>query len=224
MTRASKSKTRRPPRSRRPPAPARRSTTPLIFGGLAIVIIAVALASFALAPFGTSGPAEPATRTITVQGEHLRELTDPAADAAVGQPIPSLSGVGLDGQPIEIGPDDGPMAIVVLAHWCPHCQAELPGIAGFMAAGAGPDGVSVMGVSTAIDAVRPNYPPSAWMEREGWNQPTLIDDSANSALHALGLGNFPGFVFVAADGTVVQRMTGEIGVDRFAEMLAALAP
>jgi len=84
--------------------------------------------------------------------------------------------------------------------------------------------VSVVGLSTAIDPVRPNYPPSAWFEREGWGQSTLVDDATSEALRALGLNTFPGFVFVDSQGAVVLRLTGEIGADRFAEILASLAP
>ena len=72
--------------------------------------------------------------------------------------------------------------------------------------------------------MRPNYPPSAWFEREGWAQPTMIDDDNSSALEALGLSTFPGFVFVDGQGTVVQRLTGEIGADRFGEILNSIAP
>jgi hypothetical protein len=113
------------------------------------------------------------------------------------------------------------MAIVALAHWCPTCQAELPGIVQLIEAGGVPDGVSVIGLSTGIDAVRPNYPPSAWLERERWRQPTLIDDADSRALEALGLSAFPGIVFVDGDGMVVQRL---IGADRFGEILASIAP
>jgi thiol-disulfide isomerase/thioredoxin len=115
------------------------------------------------------------------------------------------------------------MAIVVLAHWCPHCQAELPGLVELIAQGRVPEGVSVVGLSTAIDAVRPNYPPSAWFEREGWTQPTLTDDASSRALDALGLSTFPGFVFVDGQGAVALRLTGEIGAERFGEILASLA-
>jgi thiol-disulfide isomerase/thioredoxin len=188
------------------------------------VIVVAAAAAVAIGGADAAGPPEPAAQPVAITGEHLPALTDPAADPAAGQPIPRLTGIGLDGQRLEIAPDDGPMVIVVLAHWCPHCQAELPGIVGSIADGSVPEGVSVVGVSTAIDPVRPNFPPSAWLEREGWMQATLIDDAGNGALRALGLSEFPGFVFVAADGTVAGRLTGEIGTERFVQILESLAP
>jgi thiol-disulfide isomerase/thioredoxin len=125
---------------------------------------------------------------------------------------------------MTIGPDDGALAIVVVAHWCPHCQAEIPVLSDWMAANELPDGVRVVTVSTGIDPARPNYPPSAWLEREGWTQPTLNDDASNSALTALGMASFPAFVFVNEDGTVAQRATGEIPIDQWEAALATITP
>ena len=221
---AGTSKTGRVPRNRRPPVPARRSTMPFIVGGLAILVVVAAIVAFALSGTGSGGMAEPARRPITISGNLLPTLADPNSDPAVGQTIPTMSGIGLDAQPLEIGADDGPIAIVIVAHWCPVCQAELPVVADVIAQGRVPAGVTVVGISTGIDAVRPNYPPSAWLEREGWTQPTLIDDADSTALRALGIGAFPGFVFVGADGTVALRQTGAIGVDRFAQALEVIAP
>jgi thiol-disulfide isomerase/thioredoxin len=220
MTRASRS--RRSPR-RTQPTP-RRSLTPLVIGGVIAVVVIAAVAAVVIAGLAPAGIAEPASSSVAISGQSLPTLSDPAVDPAVGQRLPSLSGTGLDGQPIQIGPDDGPMAIVVVAHWCPHCQAELPNIVQLIDRGGVPAGVSVVGLSTAIDALRPNYPPSAWFEREGWRQPTLIDDANSDALRTLGLDTFPGFVFVDSQGAVSLRLTGEIGADRFGEILASLAP
>jgi cytochrome c biogenesis protein CcmG/thiol:disulfide interchange protein DsbE len=215
MTRADRS--RRMPHRSQPIR--RRSVTPLVIGGLVAVVTLAAVAA-AVISGAPPGVAEPAAQ-VTISGTPLPALSDPAADPAVGQPVPTIAGVDLDGQSIAIGPDDGPMAIVALAHWCPTCQAELPGLVQLIEQGGVPDGVSVFGLSTGIDAVRPNYPPSAWLERERWTQPTLIDDAGSSALQALGLTAFPGIVFVDGDGMVVQRL---VGAGRFGEILASLAP
>ena len=219
MTRADRSRciTRR-----RQPVQSRR-ISPLVIGGVAAVVIVAVVAALVVAGSAGPGIAQPAA-PVTVSGEPLPALSDPAADPAVGRPVPTLSGTGLDGRPIEIGAGDGPMAIVVLAHWCSHCQAELPAIVRLIEQGGVPDGVSIVGLSTAIDPVRPNYPPSAWFEREGWAQPTLIDDASSRALAALGLGSFPGFVFVDGQGVVVQRLTAEIGAERLGELLESIAP
>jgi len=69
-----------------------------------------------------------------------------------------------------------------------------------------------------------DYPPSTWLEREGWTVATLVDDASSSGLAALGMSSFPGFVFVDGDGRVVQRYTGEMPAEAFDQVVRALAP
>lgn len=206
------------------PVAIRRGPLPLLIGGILLVVLIAALVAIVLSSDGSPGLAEPALQQVTVSGAALPSLPQSGADPAVGLPIPVLHGTGLDGEAVEIGPDSGAQAIVVLAHWCPHCQAELPVLTEWLSRNGLPAGVRVVALSTAIDPGRPNYPPSAWLQREGWTQPTLIDDASSSALAALGLNTFPGFVFVHGDGTVAARTSGEIGAERFAAALASLAP
>ena len=51
-----------------------------------------------------------------------------------------------------------------LAHWCPHCQAEMPRLVALAKAGK-LDGVDVTGVATGTNPGYPNYPPSAWLKK-----------------------------------------------------------
>jgi hypothetical protein len=194
-----------------------------IFLAAAAGVVVVATVVAIVLAGGPSGPAEPAEQPLLITGQPLPELPTDASDPAVGLALPSLSGTGLDGAPMTIGPDQGASLIVVLAHWCPHCQAELPQLVDLIDSGQVPDGVSVVGLSTAIDELRGNYPPSAWLEREGWQQPTLIDDANSDGLHALGLNLFPGFVFVNDQGVVTQRMTGNVDPQVLVQALDALA-
>lgn len=200
-----------------------RSQTLVVVGGIAAVVILAAAVAL-LASTASSGVAEPASRQPVVSGAPLPAMPASGADPAVGRPVPSINGTGLDGGTVQIGRDAGPQAIVIVAHWCPHCQAEIPVLTEWLASSEPPAGVGIVAVSTAIDAARPNYPPSAWLEREGWTQPTLVDDAGSTALAALGVTTFPAFVFVNADGTVSSRMTGEISTDAFAAALSAIAP
>jgi cytochrome c biogenesis protein CcmG/thiol:disulfide interchange protein DsbE len=114
--------------------------------------------------------------------------------------------------------------VVALAHWCSVCQAEVPVLVDYLESTGMPDGVRLVALSTGIDAARPNYPPSAWLEREGWTASTMVDDASSSGLAALGMTAFPGFVFVDADGTVVQRYTGQMPAEAFDQVVRALAP
>jgi thiol-disulfide isomerase/thioredoxin len=201
----------------------RRGPTLVVVGGIATVVIVATVVAL-LASAAPSGLSEPAPRDLVVSGTPLPPMPQTGLDPAVGQPVPSISGTGLEGESIQIGPDGGAQAIVILAHWCPHCQAELPVLSEWLASNQSPPGVRVVALSTGIDAMRPNYPPSAWLEREGWTQPTLVDDAGSTGLAALGMTTFPAFVFVDSDGTVAMRMTGEIGAEDFAAALRAIAP
>ena len=218
-------RTRGMPRRSEPTAEP-RSRTPLLIGVAVVVFIAVAaIVAIALSgTTGTGGLSEPARVATAVSGDALPALTDSGGDAAIGQPIPSLTGVDLSGEPISIGPSDGPMAIVLLAHWCSHCQAEVPVLVDYLASTGMPEGVSLVALSTSIDAARPNFPPSTWLEREGWTAPTMVDDATSGGLRALGMSSFPGFVFIDAEGRVVQRTTGELPAETFDEIVRSLAP
>jgi hypothetical protein len=201
------------------------SRLPLIIGGaLLLVLIVAAVAAVAMSAGPSGNVAEPASRPVGVTGAALPVLTDPANDPAIGQPLPQLSGTGFDGEPVSFGPGDGPMAIVVLAHWCAYCQAEVPPLVSYLDAGRLPEGVELVALATSIDPARPNYPPSAWLEGEGWSVPTLIDDASTRGLQALGLTSFPAFVFVDADGRVAYRNVGALGAENFNAIVTQLAP
>jgi hypothetical protein len=208
MTKANRS--RGMPRRSAQPASQSNRTRWLLIGGASGVVAVAAVVALVLSLGSSGGPPEPAADPLVITGEPLPALPAEGPDPAVGMPLPGLAGIGLDGEPMEIGPADGARMVVVLAHWCPHCQRELPMLVGMIDSGEVPEDLSVVGLSTAIDELRGNYPPSAWFEREGWQQPTLIDDANSDGLHALGLPSFPGFVFVDAQGRVTQRLRGEV--------------
>jgi thiol-disulfide isomerase/thioredoxin len=215
-------RTRGMPRRTSQPATQSSQSRWLLIGGAIAVVALAAVVAFVLTS-SSGGPPEPAAEPLVITGEPLPELPAEGPDPAVGSIVPTLAGTGMDGQPMEIGPTDGAQMIVALAHWCPHCQAELPLLVDMIDSGEIPDGVSVVGLATGIDELRPNYPPSAWFEREGWQQPTLIDDANSSGLQALGLPVFPGFVFVDAQGQVTQRMTGEVDPQVLIQAMQAAA-
>ena len=216
-----------PKRSSGPPpaqSQAKNRTWFLIGAGVFALVIVAAIVAVAVAGGGGNRISEPASDAIGISGAALPALPTSGADPAVGRAIPTLSGKSLTGDPMTLGPTDGPAAIVILAHWCPHCQAEVPVLVNYLASTGMPDGVKMIGLTTSINRAQPNYPPSAWLKREGWTVPTLIDDANSSALAALGIRNFPGFVFIDADGRVVQRRTGELPAATFHDIVSRLAP
>jgi cytochrome c biogenesis protein CcmG/thiol:disulfide interchange protein DsbE len=168
----------------------------------------------------SSGTVEADAVPVEVSGDPLAPFEGPD-DPAIGQPFPAVSGTGLDGEPLAIT-SEGAKLVVYVAHWCPHCQREVPVIQEWVDRGNLPDDVELAGVSTAIHPNRDNYPPSDWFEEEGWTATTLIDPD-DAAAQAAGLSVFPFFVAVNEDGTVAQRGSGELTEAQLTALVESIA-
>jgi thiol-disulfide isomerase/thioredoxin len=195
--------------------------------GLAVVIAVAVLLALVLggddSSNGDGGVAQ--TRPVTVEGALLAPPDASAStDAAVGEAAPVLVGESFDGTRVTIGDDGRAKAIVFVAHWCPHCQQEVPVIKQYLDDPGLPERVDLYFVTTSTGSNQPNYPPSEWLEREGVGDvPTLVDDGENTAHAAYGGGGFPNLVLVGADGNVAARFSGELGADAYPVLLDALA-
>lgn len=214
-------------RSRRT-APSRRSVSTGWWWAAIGAVVAVALVlAFALTrndevKQGTgstvpgSGPVQlPDSQPVTVSGTRLVPYDSQLDDPAVGQQAPTLQGFSFDGTPVTVSAAEGPYMLVFLAHWCPHCNREIPVLQQWKAAGAVPEGLRVIGVATAVDPTLENYPPASWIERTGWDWPVLADQFTQArapglAANAFGAQGWPSFVVVGADGKVLVRHSGEI--------------
>lgn len=141
-------------------------------------------------------------------------------DPAVGMTIPSITGTGFDGEQIELGPDGTAKVILFVAHWCPHCQREVPLLAEHLAEQPMPDDVELLTVSTGVEVGAENYPPEEWLASEDWTAPVIADDEDGTIARTFGLSAFPYFVVVDAEGTVVARATGELTTDQFDDAVA----
>jgi len=188
----------------------------LLPAGAALVVVAAAVGAILLSggdpgdpastprPTGSALASGDGGATPVVTGGALPEFTAPAGDPAVGQTIPTVTSPSA-----SIALDGRSKVLLFLAHWCQHCQNEVPRVQSWLAAGGLPADVDLISVSTAIDSTFPNYPPEAWLEREGWSAP-VIRDGTGVVADAFGLSAFPYWVFVNADGTVQGRLTGEL--------------
>jgi thiol-disulfide isomerase/thioredoxin len=161
---------------------------------------------------------------VTVTGTSLEAFPAEGADPAIGQTAPTLSGYTFDGSPVSIDPSKGPVMLVYLAHWCPHCNREVPQLLAWKASGAVPADLQVFAVTTAVDPTRPNYPPSSWIAGLEWSWPVLADSQTQDAAVAMGLTSYPYVVILDTDGTVLTRWAGEKGTDGIRQAVdAALA-
>jgi cytochrome c biogenesis protein CcmG, thiol:disulfide interchange protein DsbE len=192
-----------------------------LIAGAVVVLAAVAAIAVSVAGDGGSRPdsLEDQAVSVTVEGQALPPFPDAGTDPAVGQPFPTLSGTGTTGNPMRIE-TDRPTILVFVAHWCPVCQREVPVLRDWIA-GGGAEGVEVLGISTAFEPARGNWPTTDWLEGAGWAQPTLLDPDG-AAWVASGQRAFPAFVVVGSDGSVVARTTGELSVEQL-DALAQLA-
>lgn len=154
-------------------------------------------------------------RPVQITGAPLPELKSGDGDAAVGLTIPEVTGASFDGSPVSITNDGRAKLILFVAHWCPHCQKEVPLIVKHLADKALPSTVEMIAVSTSASADKPNYPPSEWLAIENWTWPVLVDSEKGEAALAYGLPGFPYFVAADANGKVVARSSGEIPMDQF---------
>jgi thiol-disulfide isomerase/thioredoxin len=186
-----------------------------------ILIAAVVIAGTITVVFSTAGGsnnkvdtnASGETAPVTIKGASLPQFESSTDDAALGRTAPTLTGHTFDGAPITIPAADGnAKAIFFVAHWCPHCQAEIPRLAEWLRTHTLPRGLTVEIVSTRVGEAPNNYPPSAWLQREGLgNIPTLADNPDSDAYRAYGDGGLPYVVYLDKDGKVVLRTAGEYG-------------
>jgi thiol-disulfide isomerase/thioredoxin len=165
----------------------------------------------------TRAPAE--QQPVTASGDALAGFPEKGPDPAVGKKAPKLVGYGLDGKSVTIDPADGkPKVIAFIAHWCPHCQREVPLLTQWKKEGKLPAGIDVYAIATSTDKNGPNYPPSAWLTKVGWPYPAMADSSDAAAAKAYGLSGFPFFAVLRADGTVATRTSGEKTLDEAINM------
>ena len=214
-----------------------RTRTLLLIAGLVAVVAVLAVVAVVLVGGGDDDDAagnEDPYRPVSVDGDPLPEFSSEVrsgevADPAVGQSVPVVSGVDYAGTATVIDPaTDGPTMVVLLAHWCPHCNAEIPVLNDWRDSGQIPDALNIVGVSTGAASDAPNFPPGEWLDEKDWQWPVLADDrppddgSPPPAMGAYGGTSYPTLVFVDADGRVVERLSGEVPIDVIAPIAEEL--
>ena len=221
----------------------RPKTGLIIIGATVAVILVLAVVAVLLTTGGGDDSAADGTgasaaqnseqeqASVTVTGDPLPAYPEvnsmvapPAEDPAVGETPPTLAGQSFDRSKVTVDPADGRAKVVIfVAHWCPHCQAEVPEIQKWLDAGTQPDNVDFYTVSTSVKADQANYPPSDWLADEGWTPPVLLDSPDQTAAIAYALPGFPYFVMIDAEGKVVQRASGEVPIDEFGSLVDSLS-
>jgi cytochrome c biogenesis protein CcmG, thiol:disulfide interchange protein DsbE len=156
----------------------------------------------------------------TVTGDPLPVYAAGTDDVAVGLPAPTVTGADWNGKPISIAPDGSSKIILFLAHWCPHCQAEVPVVQDWVDAGNLPEGVELISVATSTDRLRENWPPQEWLEEEGWTAPVIMDDQIGTVAGNFGMAGTPFYVVLDGENNNLGRVSGEIGTQGLNALVA----
>jgi len=195
---------------------------------VAVGAVAVLAAIFGVVAFTASSDEDASVegasefQNVVVTGEALPEFGKDANDPAIGMTAPVLEGFGFLGNEVNTKPG-APMLLVFLAHWCPHCQAEVPVLVKWSQSGLVPEGLDVIAITTGTDEAAPNFPPSVWLANERWPElwPVLVDNKDQTAGNAFGLAGYPFMTLVGADGTVLWRNSGEISSEALTDKINA---
>ena len=188
--------------------------------GRTIAYVLVGAVALALVAALTLGGGEPVgdlegneTGPVLVAGEGLPEFDGTSGDPAIGMMAPDFDATSFDGRQVLIRPGEGSgYVLAFFAHWCPHCQDEVPKLVDWIGRGGIPDGVELVAVSTAVHLERGN-PPRAWLAVEGWPAVAVRDDDTSTVADAFGLRSFPYFVVVGTDGRVRGRVSGGLALE-----------
>jgi thiol-disulfide isomerase/thioredoxin len=192
--------------------------------GVVVVLGIVAIAlSVGSGGGDSSGGNDAQFGTPEVSGEPLSRYAAGSQDPAVGEMAPTVRGENFAGEPTAIEPGR-PRMVVFLAHWCPHCNAEAPRLAAFIADPGIPDDVDLTIVPTGSSPEAEFWPPSEWLDDVGLGEvETLVDDEDQTVATAYGLSAYPFIVTLDADGRVVRRVSGEQPDGFFADAFAELS-
>jgi thiol-disulfide isomerase/thioredoxin len=175
--------------------------------GLALIVLLAAAIAGEEEADASIGFGDPAVTGDPLPVYNSGSPTDPV----VGLTAPETVGADWEENEVRIEADGRSKIVLFLAHWCPHCQVEVPVVQDWLDAGNLPDDVDIYSVATSTDRLRPNWPPQEWLEDEGWTVPVVMDDEIGTVAASYGMAGTPFYVVLDGENNVVRRVSGEIG-------------
>ncbi|MEA2023845.1 MAG: TlpA disulfide reductase family protein [Actinomycetota bacterium] len=170
----------------------------------------------------TASGASAAAAPSTPEG-YLPPFEQGQPDAALGVVLGEVAGVEYYTETeMTIDPADGTArAWLVWAHWCPHCQRELPPLSEWYTENADAySNVELVSISSSIDPTRGN-PLEPYLDDLQLPFPTILDPDLALA-EQFGLSAYPFWVFTGGDGTTLLRVAGYVEIEQIAEIFDQL--
>ena len=131
----------------------------IIAGVVVLVAVAVGVGLLASRDAEQAQTDVPQVSDVSIEGAPLPRFEGEEPDPAMEMRAPAFAATSFDGTEVSVLPGDGTAKIIgFFAHWCPHCQRELPRIADWMANNQLPTGVEVIAVSTAVESRQSQLP------------------------------------------------------------------
>lgn len=195
-----------------------------VFPIVMVLVVILGATAIVLAWSQSKKKQELITPEVSVSGAPLPMMSDTPdpADPARGMIAPTVEGLDFEGKKVSITNDGQPKVILFLAHWCPHCQKEVPIVVKWMRENQIPPGVGFYSIATGNDEARPNYPPNQWLKREGWTVPVILDDKRMTIANSFGLRSYPYWVLTDSTGRVVTRFANEQTADELTQMFVQM--
>ena len=146
-------------------------------------------------------------------------------DTALGRIMPAVEGLEYyTNTVLNVDPADGTNRLwLIWAHWCPHCQAELPPLSAWYVEKGDRYTAELITVTTSIDASRDN-PLQPYLDESQFPFPVLVDVSSDLAAR-FGVSAFPFWVITDGEGRVLFRSAGRLetnNVEAIFEQLESL--
>ncbi len=218
-------------------APSGSKTFPIVITVIVVAMIAVVALSVISSKEKAKAQTEnefsdaPTVSAVSINGKlgestlpkFTKEVAASGSDPAVGMIVPEITANQFNGKPLTITPGKDPYVLAFLAHWCVHCNKEVPIIVNLEKQNKLPEGVEFFAVATGTSDKEINFPPSQWLEDRGWPWRKIADDKQFSVADKLGLTGYPYLIFVNADGTVSQRISGEQNENAYIEAANKIA-
>ena len=161
------------------------------------------------------------TGDVTVTSGSALPDYDSANDTGVGQTLGEFTALTNTGQTVSIENGTTGRVFAMVAHWCPHCQNELPELVDWLNTTTLPSDVEFQLISVGVDDTRGNFPASDWLKDEQYPGTVLVDDTSSTLQDLFGLTAYPFWVAVDSSGTVTQRLSGPLTTAQLDQLVAS---